>query len=179
MPLNDDDFEIPELSDHPSPEERAEFVILRLEKFIREGRTIDEGMSFKIWQQMAKTEIANALAEAENMQQKDDVVTKRLLFTTAAALVTVGFWGTAVSLHRVGYLAGGIVCFVAGLFLMGVAGEWRFRKWNKRKRAEKRARSLRRVEDLNRRIRRLEDELEKESKALDKQVRAKARAAGL
>ena len=126
-----EDFQVPELSDEPSPDERAEYVILRLEQFIHEGRTFAEGMSFKIWQSMAKVEIAIAIAEAELGQQKEEAVTKRLLFTFSGALVTVGSWGTAVSLHKVGYLAGGIVCGLAGLALMGIAGEWGFRKWNK------------------------------------------------
>ena len=60
-----EEFKIPELTDDPSPDERAEYVILRLEQFIREGRTFDEGMSFKIWQAMAKVEIAIAIAESE------------------------------------------------------------------------------------------------------------------
>ena len=115
-----EEFEVPELTDNPSAEERADYVILRLEQFIREGRTFDEGMSFKIWQAMAKTEIAIAIAEAELDQQKDDVVTKRLLFTFTASLVTIGFWGTAVSLHKVAYLPGAIVVGLAGLFLMGL-----------------------------------------------------------
>ena len=79
-----EDFQVPELSDEPSPDERAEYVILRLEQFIREGRTFAEGMSFKIWQSMAKVEIAIAIAEAELGQQKEEAVTKRLLFTFAA-----------------------------------------------------------------------------------------------
>ncbi|MFQ5763887.1 MAG: hypothetical protein ACE5GT_03070 [Rhodospirillales bacterium] len=173
-----EEFEVPELTDNPSAEERAEYVILRLEQFIRDGRNIDEGMSFKLWQAMAKVEITNAIAQAEANQLKDDKVTKRLLFTFAAALVTVGFWGTAVSLHKVGYLAGGLVCLAAGLVLMGIAGEWRFRKWNKRRQAEKRCQALAGVEDLNRRIKRLEHELEKEEKALKKKVRKAARMAG-
>jgi len=172
-----EEFKVPELTDNPTPEERAEFVILRLEQFIRDGRKIDEGMSFKLWQAMAKVEIANALAEAEAKSQKDDVVTKRLLFTFAAALVTVGFWGTAVSLHKVAYLAGGLVCLVAGLFLMGVAGEWRFRKWSKRRQAKKRAEALGRVENFNRRIKLLEHQLEKEEKALKKKIKEVARIA--
>ena len=63
---DNDDFQVPELGEHPTPDERAEYVILRLEQFIRDGRTIDEGMSFKKWQTMAKTEIALAIAEAQN-----------------------------------------------------------------------------------------------------------------
>ena len=126
---------------------------------------------------MAKTEIAIAIAEAELGQQKDDVVTKRLLFTFAAALVTIGFWGTAVSLHKVAYLAGAVVVGLAGLILMGVAGEWRFRKWRLNRQANKRRKSLARVEDLNRRIKRLEHDLEKEEKKLKKKVKEAAKAA--
>ena len=172
-----EEFHVPDLPDDPTPEERAEFVMLRLEQFIRDGRTIDEGMSFKLWQAMAQVEIAVALAEAELGQQQEEVVTKRLLFTFGSALVTVGFWGTAVSLHKVAYLAGAIVIGLAGLALIGVAGEWRFRKWNKKRQAEKRRRTLARVEGLNRRIKRMEHELEKEEKALREKVKKAARAA--
>ena len=173
-----EEFQVPELSDNPSPDERAEYVILRLEQFIRDGRTFDEGMSFKIWQAMAKTEIAIAVAEAELGQKKEENVTRRLLFTFAAALVTVGFWGTAVSMHKVGYLAGALVTGAAGLVLLGVAGEWRFRKWRLGRQADKRRKSLARVEDLNRRIKRLEDDLEKEEKRLSKALKKAARLTG-
>ena len=172
-----EEFKIPELTDDPSPDERAEYVILRLEQFIREGRTFDEGMSFKIWQAMAKVEIAIAIAESELGQQKEESITRRLLFTFAAALVTVGFWGTAVSLHKVGYLAGGIISGLAGLALLGVAGEWRFRNWNKTRQANKRRKSLARIEGINRRIKRLENDLEKEEKRFEKKIKAAARIA--
>ena len=137
-----EEFNVPELTDAPTPDERAEYVIMRLEQFIRDGRTFDEGMSFKIWQAMAKTEIAIAIAEAELGQQKEEAVTKRLLFTFAGALVTVGFWGTAVSMHKIGYLAGAIIITLSGLILLGVAGEWRFRKWRQVRQANKRRQSL-------------------------------------
>jgi hypothetical protein len=76
-------------------------------------------------------------------------------------------------------MIGGIICFVAGLVLMGVAGEWRFRKWNKTRQADKRRKTLARVEDLNRRIKRLENELEKEEKhVLDKLKKATKFAQG-
>jgi hypothetical protein len=39
-----EEFEVPELRDDPTPDERAEFVILRLEQFIRDGRKVAEGM---------------------------------------------------------------------------------------------------------------------------------------
>ena len=49
---------------NPAPEERADFVVRRLEQFIRDGRTMAEGMLSK-WQEMAQVEIANAIVESE------------------------------------------------------------------------------------------------------------------
>ncbi len=170
-----DDFHVPELSDNPTPEERAEYVILRLEQFIRDGRTLDEGMSFRKWQAMAKTEIAIAVAEAENSQKHDEINSRRVLFVAAAAMVTIGFWGTAVSAHNVGNTAAGIVCTIAGLVLLGVAGGWRLRKWNNRREGRERRRRLARVENLNKRIKRLETMLEKEEEALEKALRKSQR----
>jgi len=60
-----EEFEVPELSDDPTPDERAEFVILRFEQFIRDGRKVAEGMSFNIWQSMAKTEIAGTINKTD------------------------------------------------------------------------------------------------------------------
>ena len=120
---------------------------------------------------------AIATADAELGQKRDDVVTKGLLFTFAASLVTIGFWGTAVSLHKVAYLPGAIVVGLAGLILMGVAGEWRFRKWRLNRLANKRRKSLARVESLNRRIKRLEKDMEKEEKKLKKKVKEAAEVA--
>ena len=84
-----DDFEVPTLSEHPTPDERSNYVIMRLEQFIREGRTLDEGMSFKKWQAMARTEITIAIAEAENSQDHDEINSRRILFV-AAFLVDTG-----------------------------------------------------------------------------------------
>jgi len=168
-----DDFKVPELSEHPTPDERAEYVIMRLEQFIRDGRTIDEGMSFKKWQAMAKTEIAIAVAEAENSQEHDEIASRRVLFVAAAAMVTIGFWGTAVSFHNVGNMVAGIVCTIAGLIMLGTAVGWRARKWNNRRNSRERRKRLSRIENLNRRIKRLETALEKEEEALDELLKKK------
>lgn len=167
----EDKFEPPTLPSEPTPEERAEYVILRLEQFIREGRTIDEGMSFRQWQAMAKSEIAIAIAEAEMSQQKDELQSKRVLFVSAAALVTIGFWGTAVSLHKTAYLVGGLVCMGAGLIMLAVAVDWRVRTWRERRQARKRREILARIESLTKRLRRLETALENEVEAIEKKVR--------
>ena len=165
---HNDDFEVPELSGNPTPEERAEYVILRLEQFIRDGSKINEGMSFKKWQ-------AIAVAEAENSQKHDEINSRRVLFISAAAMVTIGFWGTAVSFHNVGNLAAGIICTVAGLVLLGFGGGWRARKWNNRRQGKVRRRSLARIENLNKRIKRLETALGKEEEKLEKRLKKKRR----
>jgi len=171
MSRNDDGFEVPKLGNRPTPEEHAEYVIMRLEQFIRDGRTLDEGMSFKRWQTMAKTEIALAIAEAENSQDYDEISSRRTLFVSAAAMITIGFWGTAVSLHKVAELVGGIVIFSAGVIMLLTAGGFRYRKYKNRKDGLKRAHGLIRIENLNKRIKRLEQELEKEEKGKAKKLK--------
>ena len=166
-----DDFQVTKLREHATPEERAQCVIMRLEQFIREGRAIDAGMSLKKWQVMARTEIAIAIAEAENSQDQDEINSRRVLFVAAAAMITIGFWGTAVSFHHVGHLVAGVICAGAGAVLLFVISHWRFRKWNNRRNVKERAKRLKRVENLNKRIKRLEMELVKEEEAIEEALR--------
>ena len=163
---------------YPRPEERADFVVKRLEQFIREGRTIAQGMSLRQWEEMARVEIANAIVAAEDASQKDDVVTRRLLFVGASAMVTIGFWGTLLAFDRASYLAVAVICGGAGFVLFALAGEWRFRKFWARRRARKRAQALRRIEDLTVRIKRMERELKDEEKAFEKKLKEQAQRFG-
>lgn len=158
-------------NNNPSPEERAIFVMQRLEQFIREGRTISEGMNLRKWQEMARAEIANAIAEAQVDNQEDDVVTKRLLLTFGCSLTTIGFWGGLWAYGEISYIVAAFLCGAAGLILMGVALEWRVRKFWKRHQVAKRKKALRRCEDLTRRIKRMERELDKELKARKKELK--------
>ncbi len=171
-----DGFIVPNLPENPTPEDRATYIVLRLEQFIRDGRSFAEGMSFRKWQVMALTEIAANIADAQNEMIRDDPITNRLLFTTAAALITIGFWGTAVSIHKVGYLAAALVCGFAGLVLLAVACEWPVRRfWRKREAGKRRVR-LSRIEGINRKIKRLENDLEKEAKELEKALKSAHKA---
>ena len=154
---------------NPTPEERAEFIMQRLEQFIREGRTLSEGMNLKQWQEMAKVEIANAITETQIDAHDDDQVTKRLLFTFGASFTTIGFWGGLWAYGQAHYVAVAFLCGAAGLVMIGVALEWRFRKFWKRRQVGQRQKSLRRCQDLTRRIKKMEFELEKEEKRLKKQ----------
>ena len=162
---------------NPTPEDRADFVVERLAQFIRDGRTV-AGMPFKQWQQMARAEIADAVAQHELAAKNDEGVTRRLLFTFASAFVTIGFWGAAFSFGKTEYLFTAFICGLAGVLLFSVAVEWRVRKFLKKRRAGKRRTSLHNTEDLNRRIRRMERELDEYAKILDKSVK-KIKAAAL
>lgn len=158
---------MPALPPETTAEDRAEYIVQRLEQFIREGRKDEQGMSFDKWKNMARSEIAVALAEVEMTQHKDELSSKRVLFVAGAAMVTIGFWGTAVSLNQIAYLTGALVCGGAGLLLLFVAGEWRLRGWREMRQARKRRAILGRIESLNRRIKRLEKELDAEANELE------------
>ena len=161
------------MAENPTPDERAEFVILRLEQFIRDGGAMDEGVSLKKWQVMAKKEIAIAIAEAEENQEYEDKKSRRILFVSAAAIVTIGFWGTAISLQKVGGLFAGVICATAGLILLMVAGGRKASKLYKRLRGKERRKRLAHIENLNKRIRRLEIALEKEEEVIEKSLEKK------
>ncbi len=144
-----------------SPEERADFVVKRLEEFIREKKT-PEGMNFKHWQALCKAEIAAAIAAAMQEQTQGDAALKRVLFAGAAALVTIGFWGVAVSLGRADYLLAGLVCLIAGIVFLGVAGDWSLARWRRNRAARERLKTLARIGDLDKRLKAIEKERESE-----------------
>ncbi|MAH83357.1 MAG: hypothetical protein CBB68_03220 [Rhodospirillaceae bacterium TMED8] len=164
-----------EQGQQPTPEEHAEFVIMRLEQFIRSGRTPNEGISYKKWQAMAKTEIATAIADAENFQKHDTTKARWVLFTFAAAMVTLGFWGTAVSLGNVSNMTAGLICISAGVVVFLSVCGWRVQNWNNNRNSIKRSRRWCRVDNLNKRIKQLEGSLKKEEAALQKLLKKKQR----
>lgn len=155
---------------NPTPQERAEFVVERLAQFIRDGRTV-AGMPFRQWQQMARAEIADAIVQSDLSEERDEGVTKRLLFTFASAFVTIGFWGAAFSFGKTEYLFTAFICGLAGVILFSVTVEWRVRHFLKRRAAKKRRNRLHHAEDLNKRIGRLETELKVYAELLDKDIK--------
>ena len=88
-------------------------------------------------------------------------------FRKVVTRVTIGFWGAVASLGKIDYLLGAAICGLAGVILMMAVGQWRFRSWSERKQAKKRREALGRIENLNRRIKRLEKELESEAEDLE------------
>ncbi|MEO5337141.1 MAG: hypothetical protein H7841_09640 [Magnetospirillum sp. WYHS-4] len=148
---------------NPSPEERAETLIRRLEQFIREGKSPDGiAMPFRKWQEMAYIEIAEAIRDAERIWRQDQRFVDRFFMVGAAALVTLGMWGTALAFQagpdrRVTaflFLGAGATVF----FLLAL---WGIHKVQKYYRAGERRRMFRRVRTMDARLRALEKHLEK------------------
>ncbi|MGB0671148.1 MAG: hypothetical protein ACPGNT_06590 [Rhodospirillales bacterium] len=148
-------------------EARADYVLKRLEQFIRDGKTFGEGMRFRQWQDMAKVEIVNALLEAEYRHFDRDKVTKRYLFVIGAAMVTLGFWGTAFAYGKVTHQAIAVVVSIVGVVVMLLAVEWRTKRYIADQTRRKRAEKLARIENLTKRIKQLEKYLEGEVERLE------------
>lgn len=148
---------------NPSPEERAETLIRRLEQFIRDGKSPDGvPMAFRKWQEMAYEEIAEAIRDAEKVWRKDQRFVDRFFMVGAAALVTLGMWGTVLA-----FQAGPDRRVTALLFLGSGATVfllltlWFIHKVRKYYRAGERRRMFRRVRSMDARLRALEKHLEK------------------
>ena len=85
------------LGQNPTPVERADVIVKRLEQFIREGRSQRGGISFKRWQELAVHEVDNAIRDAERHWRNDQRFITRGLAVGAACLITIGFWGTVLA----------------------------------------------------------------------------------
>lgn len=155
----------------PTPDERAEVVVTKLERFIREKRSANAGVSFKSWQAMARQEIADAVRGVEAEQARDSRLLDRLVILGGAALATIGVWGTALAIDQAPDRVWAAVAIMAGGFvLLWVMGALFVRSPFGRFRDERRRAALGRMADLHRQVRRLENELKARAKKLQKDL---------
>jgi hypothetical protein len=152
----------------PTSEQRADIVTRQLEKFIREGKNAPGGMKFSTWQNMARSEVADAIDEAENCLRRRMRSHNRMIVAVVFCLVTVGFWGMVWNLTKnFGELTGVVVGIAGfGLVLFG-GGEWAFRAIVGRFAASRRDEAILRVETLDKKIRRMERELDKKRQKME------------
>lgn len=144
----------------PTPQQRAEYLVRKLENFIRDGKSA-RGMSFKTWQAMARAELTNAFADLDQrlLCSRHDATVKRLVVMGTTTVVTIGFWGTVVVVdHRFGMLAAWI-CAAGGVLLAGVVGEIAFRRLATRYKTVARQKGFERIEDFDQQLKRLENEI--------------------
>lgn len=157
----------------PTPEERAEVVVTKLERFIREKRSATAGVSFKSWQAMARQEIADAVRAVETEQARDSRLLDRLVIMGGAALSTIGVWGTALAIDQAPDRVWAAVFIMAGGFvLLWVMGVLFIRAPFGRFRQEQRQAALRRMDGLHRQVRRLENDLKARTRKLQKDLDA-------
>lgn len=148
------------MADGPSPEQQADYLVRKLEQTIRDNRTV-KGMSFRTWQAIAKEEIANAIRASEKRFIQHDRTVNRMMLVGAGALVSIGFWGAVVAVDRAYGGAAALVSLVAGSLLFFFAADWGLKKAGRAYGRRKRAERLANIEDLDRRIKRMEQELQK------------------
>lgn len=144
----------------PTPEQRADYLIRKLEGFIREGRSVN-GMSFKTWQTLARAELLNAFLDFEQKLEKSrqDSVVRRLILAGASGVVTIAFWGASTIVdRRWGGLASEI--FIgAGLLLAVVGVELFLRHLSSRYKDIARARHFEQIVDFDTQLKHLESEI--------------------
>ncbi|GGF14165.1 hypothetical protein GCM10011611_19900 [Aliidongia dinghuensis] len=157
----------------PTPQERADYLVRRLEQFIRDGRTV-RGVSFRDWQAMARAEFENAFTEVEQRKReiRQDVKLRRLLLVASSTLVTIGFWGGVMALdHDRGWIAA-LIMLASGTILLGVASDFSIRRlWGRRVVEQRRAR-FERIESFDRQLRQLETEIHLKLKRAEAKARA-------
>ena len=156
---------------NPTPDERAEMVVKRLEMFIRENRTEQGGMSFRKWQDLARAEIVAAILEDERDWRKDDSFMTKLYAATAAAVVTIGMWGTVMAfLNSKSHTIEGVILFGGGMALCAVAGSYGTWKAFKRFRKNRRDERMDRVRTMDTKLKHLDRDLEKRVKDMESAV---------
>ncbi|NVK18243.1 MAG: hypothetical protein HWE30_06080 [Methylocystaceae bacterium] len=164
------------MAHEPTPEERAEYIVKRLELFIRENREPFKGMNFNKWQQLARVEIANSMKDIEKTHQTEDQISRRMLFIIGSSIATIGFWGVAAAFGKLDYMLAGMICLIAGIVVLAHAGEWAGRKALKKAARAKRERSYRNAVSLDRQIKQMEKDLKNKANELEKTLTAMGRA---
>ncbi len=153
---------------NPAAEERAEGIVRRLEQFIRDNRTPEGGMRFRKWREMAFQEITDAVRDAENEWRRDQRFVDRFFWTSASALVTLGFWGVVVAVqHAPDRQSVALYLIGAGALLFALLSAWGVRRINKFYKAGERRRLFHRVRSLDARLRQLIRHLEKRIESLE------------
>jgi ABC-type proline/glycine betaine transport system permease subunit len=150
----------------PSPQHRADYLVRKLEEFIREGKT-ERGMSFRTWQALARVELTNAFADLEQRQarQRADLTMRRILIVGAASLVTIGFWGAVLTVDRRYGQVSAVLLTVAGLVLAALLLELGLKRALNRLTQRRRKAVFGRIEDFDRQLKTLEAEIRRRAEA--------------
>jgi hypothetical protein len=181
LPATTPDFQARDYSQYwlgknPTPVERADVIVKRLEKFIREGRSQRGGISFKHWQELAVHEVNNAILDAERHWRKDQRFVTRGLTIGAACLITIGFWGTLLAADAApDRQTAAVVLIIAGGVLFAVLGTWGLRRLDRYYQVGRRRVHFARVFLFDRQLAQLDRDLEKRLKEIEKTLEEMAK----
>ncbi len=157
------------MADGPTPEQQTDYLVRKLEQTIRDNRTV-KGMSFRTWQAIAREEILTAMRSNEKRLHVHDQTVNRLVLVAASSLVTIGFWGAMVAVNSAYGGVSAIVTLVAGAALFFVTADWGIKRFVSGYNKEKRVERLAHIEDLDKRIKRMEHEMTKKAKWLKEKM---------
>ncbi len=148
------------LGKNPTPTERADLIVKRLEKFIREGRTSQRGVDFKKWQEFAIDEVTNAIRDAEKHWRRDHRFLTSALTIGAAALLTIGIWGSALAADMApDRQTAALILMIAGGTMLTVVSVWSIRRLDNYYKVGRRESHIIRVSNYDRQLAKLEHEL--------------------
>ncbi len=154
-----------------APEERADVVVTKLERFIRDHRTLSKGVSFRKWQDMARAEIAEQIHDVQGQRKADSRTLERILMVMGAGLATIGVWGTALAIGAApDRVVAAILTMLGGLAVLWCVGALGLRSPFRRFRDDMTRDAMVRVHTVNRKVRDLEHQLKKRQKALERQI---------
>ncbi|CAA7621049.1 conserved hypothetical protein [Candidatus Terasakiella magnetica] len=153
----------------PTPEQQADYLVKKLEQTIRENRTV-KGMSFRTWQAIAREEIVNAMRDVHRRQVVYDQTVNRLILVAASSLITIGFWGAMFAVNRAYGGIAAIIALVAGAALFFVTADWGIKRFSADYNKTKRVERLAGIEDIDKRIKRMEADMKKKAEWLKKKM---------
>ena len=157
---------------NPTPHERAELVVRRLEDFIRKGRTDDGGINFRKWQEMAAVEVADAIRDAERYLRSDQRFWTRSMAVGAASLLTIGVWGTVLAADATAdRQMTALILIITGVLLLGLVSIWAVRRMDHYYKKGRRRYHLKRIIDFDRKLATLDKEMENRIRNLQESLR--------
>ncbi|WP_019643638.1 hypothetical protein [Novispirillum itersonii] len=162
--LEDDD-------DIGTPEEKAEVIVLKLERFIRDNRTLAKGVSFRKWQELARLEIASAIRSKEVLRDLESRALDRAMIVLGVGLATVGVWGSLLAVDAgPSRIIAGTLTFIGGMMTLWVAGALGLKSPLKRFQSNRRRSHMKKVRALHAEVLALESYLKKRKKQLEEEI---------
>lgn len=154
-----------------TPEEKAEVIVLKLERFIRDNRTLAKGVSFRRWQELARIEIASAIRSRGIVQDIECRALDRALMVLGIGLATIGLWGSLWAIDAApNRILAGTLIFIGGMLVLWVCGALGLKSPLKRFQGRRRRATMKKVRSLHAEVRALETYLKKRKKQLEDEI---------